>query len=77
MKLTLFVTDNCNACERTKKQVAEVIKDFKEVSLIIENITNTNVRNIIIVPALYVDEELYSYGDINNEKLLNLIKSTV
>ncbi|PIW70303.1 MAG: hypothetical protein COW08_02575 [Ignavibacteriales bacterium CG12_big_fil_rev_8_21_14_0_65_30_8] len=75
MILTLYVTDNCKACERVKNQLKSLLQDRKDVTLFIENIIKKNIKNILIVPALYIDEELYVLGDINEEKFLNRLKN--
>lgn len=70
MKLTLYVADNCKACVRVKKHLSRLLHNRKDVDVFIENIVQNKSKNILIVPALYIDEELYSLGDINEEKLL-------
>ncbi len=73
MTLTLFVTENCKACERVTKQISELIRNKKGISFIVEDINSYNSKNIVIVPALFVNDELYSYGDVNKGRLLKLI----
>lgn len=75
MTLTLFVTDNCKACERVKNQLYKLLAERKDIPLLIENINLKKSKNIVIVPALYVDEELYSLGDINEEKFLKRLSA--
>lgn len=74
MTLTLFVTDNCKSCERVTRQISELIRGKGGISFTIENINFYNSKNIIVVPALFVNDELYSYGDINKSRLLKLIE---
>jgi predicted thioredoxin/glutaredoxin len=73
MNLTLFVTDNCNACERVEKHLSSMLKDREDITFYVENIKYSTNKSILIVPALYVDDELYSYGDMDEEKLLREI----
>ena len=75
MTLTLFITDNCGACKRVQKQVTDLVKDNLNIKLQIENIKDFSDKNLLIVPALYIEDELYAYGDINEKKLLKKIKS--
>jgi len=74
MNLTLFVTDNCNACERVREHLSNILKDRENISFYVENINYSPNKNILIVPALYVNDELYSYGDLNEEKFLKIIE---
>lgn len=73
MTLTLFVTDNCKACERVKRQVSELVRNKEGISFIVENINSYNSKHVVVVPALFVNDELYSYGDINRKKFLKII----
>ncbi|MCK4889650.1 MAG: hypothetical protein KAS97_06925, partial [Candidatus Aminicenantes bacterium] len=41
--------------------------------LLIEDIKKVNSNGIIIAPALFVDDELYSYGDFDEEKFIEMI----
>ena len=75
MTLTLFVTDNCKACDRVKNQLKRLLADRNDVPLYIENINHNNNNNVVIVPALYLNEELYALGDLNEEKFLKRINS--
>ncbi len=74
MTLTLFITDECQACARVKKQVAEIAKKNKNLYLQVENIKDYPKNNLLIVPALYIEDELYAYGDINENRLMKRIK---
>ena len=75
MTLTLFITDNCQACTRVQKQVTDITKKSNNLTLQIENIKDCPDNNILIVPALYIEDELYAYGDINEQRLLKRIKT--
>ena len=75
MTLTLFIADECQACARVQKQVTDITKKSNNLSLQIENIKDCPNNNILIVPALYIEDELYAYGDINEKRFLKRIKS--
>jgi len=74
MTLTLFITDKCQACARVQKQVSEIINKRDDLNLQVENIKDYPKNNLLIVPALYIEDELYAYGDINENRLLKRIK---
>ncbi|MCH8169692.1 MAG: thioredoxin family protein [Bacteroidetes bacterium] len=75
MILTLFIADECQACARVQKQVTDITKKSNNLSLQIENIKDCPNNNILIVPALYIEDELYAYGDINEKRFLKRIKA--
>ncbi|MEO8232088.1 MAG: thioredoxin family protein [Ignavibacteriota bacterium] len=70
MDLTLIIKDNCNACYRVEKALKEFSNRRNEVLLSIINIKDINNSKTEIVPSLYVNQKLYSYGDINEQKLV-------
>jgi hypothetical protein len=70
MNLTLFVTSNCTCCREVESQLEKLLKNRDDVHLLIEDIREVSSAGMIIVPALFIGEELFSYGDLNEEKLL-------
>jgi hypothetical protein len=70
MNLTLFVTSNCTSCREVESQLEKLLKNRDDVHLLIEDIREVSSAGMIIVPALFIGEELFSYGDLNEEKLL-------
>jgi predicted thioredoxin/glutaredoxin len=76
MNITLFVTDNCLSCLRVENQIKELLRNRKEINLLIEDIKKVNSNGIIIAPAVFVNDELYSYGDLDEEKFLERLELT-
>lgn len=74
MDLTLIVKNNCDACTRVVRVIRNLAKRKKDISLSVINIKDIEKPITPIVPALFVNQELYSYGDINEEKLLVYLK---
>ena len=74
MNITLFITNNCLSCQRIENQLKELLGDRKEINFLIEDIKKVNSNGIIIAPALFVDDELYSYGDFDEEKFIERLK---
>ncbi|HSW54831.1 MAG TPA: hypothetical protein VLH59_07060 [Ignavibacteriaceae bacterium] len=73
MDLTLIIKDNCTACARVEKALKVLAGGKKEILLSVINIKDlTNPENHIC-PALFINQELYSYGDINEEKLIKYL----
>jgi alkyl hydroperoxide reductase subunit AhpF len=74
MNLTLLITNHCNACERAKSQL-ENLQAFKpDIKLNIMHINSYKDKRIFITPALLVNGELFSYGDIDTEKIIAKLK---
>lgn len=71
MYLRLIVSDNCNACEKAKEQLQKITIANPKISLDVIHINVLKDRRIFITPALLVDDELFSYGDIDEGKLLS------
>lgn len=77
INLTLFISPSCPTCSKVKRDLMSLFRDKKYVTLKIKDISNIVKPKIIIVPALFVNEELYSYGEFNEEKLRNYITSKI
>jgi glutaredoxin len=68
MKIDLYVANNCTACIRAENQLNAFISSRKNLAMSVTNIKKT-VKNVPIVPALFVDEILFAYGDFDLERL--------
>jgi len=73
MKFDLVVTENCRTC----KSVEELLKDYlinkKSISFNIL-LHNNFEKNVAIVPALFVEGKLFAYGDVDLQKLDDIVK---
>jgi len=76
MNITLFITDNCLSCQRVENQLKELLRNRKEINFLVEDIKKVNSNGIIIVPAVFVNDKLYSYGDLDEEKFLERLELT-
>ena len=70
MDLTLIIKDSCSACLRVEKAIKNLAILRKEILLTIINIKDLTHPKTQICPALYINQELYTYGDINEKELL-------
>lgn len=70
MYLTLVISDDCDACERAKIKLNKIKIDYPKIVTNIININKSSNKGILITPALLIDEELFSYGDIDENKLI-------
>ena len=73
MNITLLVTKNCPACKRVKSQVELLLENRKDINITIEDPQETRPEGIVIVPALFINHELYSYGEIDEEKFMERV----
>jgi len=73
MNITLFVTKNCPACKRVKSQIELLLGNRKDINITIEDLQQTRPEGIVIVPALFIDDELYSYGEIDEVKFMERV----
>jgi len=74
MTLHLFIANHCCTCLRVKDDVVRLAEKQKNVQIVISDIAKEQNPKVAIVPALFVDDELYAYGefDLNKfQKLLN------
>lgn len=74
MNLTLIITNNCSSCKRVVAQLEQFSAKNKNVNLLIQNLNNVKYKGVVIVPALLIEEELFAYGDVNEEKLAYKLK---
>lgn len=73
MVIKLIISQHCNSCARAVKKLKEIAEGHPEISTEIMNIGSFADKRIFITPALIVDGELFSYGDIDEYKLLSKI----
>lgn len=69
MKLTLVTTKNCNTCKRVESLLKKFISKKVNVNLLIIDINDFKKPGIPIVPALLIEDELFSYGEVDENKL--------
>lgn len=73
MTLTLFVTENCTSCEKAEKKIRNIADQNCNISYRVDNINRVKQKGIFIAPALFIQDELYAYGDFDSAKLLKRI----
>ena len=73
MNLSLIITRNCAACKRVQNVLKDIVLRYPELKLNVINVNDFTGKGVIIVPALLIDDELYSYGDVDEAKLLSYI----
>ena len=73
MNLTLIISDNCEACDRAKKTLEEVLNNNTSINLTTIHKEKFTGKMISIIPALLINDKIFSYGDIDTDRLLKKI----
>ena len=74
MNLKLIISDNCEACDRAKSLLTSIQIEKPNVMFETIHIKSYQGRKISITPALFINDKLFSYGDIDKVKLYNAMK---
>ena len=72
MTLKLLVDPGCETCERVENKMKKFTEE-EHYKFLVVDICNVKESGIFIVPALLIDDNLYSYGDVDLPKLKNYI----
>lgn len=75
MILTLFVADDCPACARAEKKIREVVSEKDDIKFVVKDLKEDKPQIVFIVPALFINEKLFLYGEVDKERLSNKINS--
>lgn len=67
--LELFVVEKCPTCLKTEEELSTYAQGRTDVTLEVINITGGESKKITIVPALFIESVLFSYGEIDFNKL--------
>ena len=73
MNITLFVTKNCPACKRVKLRLEWLLGNRNDINLSIEDLQEIRPEGIMIVPTLFIEDELYAYGEIDELKFMERV----
>lgn len=68
MDITLIVKDKCAACARVERVLRKLLAGRKDIILNVINIKDTTTLKAQICPAVFINQELYTYGDIEADK---------
>ncbi|MBU1099066.1 MAG: thioredoxin family protein [Bacteroidetes bacterium] len=73
MEIKLFVARNCETCHRVEFQLINLLSEKKNIKISVANISKYTGKNMLVVPALFVNNQLFAYGEFNEERLLSFI----
>jgi len=68
ININVYVANNCPACKRAVAILQSFSYYNSGVELIVINIENSKAP-VTIVPAVYLNDELYCFGEIDKSKL--------
>ncbi|MBU0474547.1 MAG: hypothetical protein KKF62_10315 [Bacteroidetes bacterium] len=80
MDFDLVVSKNCCACTRAEKDLEKFImhRDFIKFKKVLQN---KSKYETVIVPSLFIDGKLFSYGEIDlirlEKKMISLLKKVI
>ncbi|RMD48477.1 MAG: hypothetical protein D6830_06795 [Ignavibacteria bacterium] len=77
MTLTLYITKNCGTCNKVEADLKNIVSEFPELNYSIYDVAEKHPKNLVIVPALFLDDELYSYGEFDTSKLKFIISQNL
>lgn len=69
MELKLIVAENCPACVRAETSIRKIACNYANVFMSVVDASEFTGMPISIVPALLIDDVLFSYGDVDEEKV--------
>jgi len=75
INLKLFVTPGCSTCAKVKLELINYFGNQNNINIKILDVSSLKDSRIVIVPALFVNDELYSYGEFDSFKLNDYIKN--
>ena len=68
MNFDLVVAEKCCACERVEKELLHFTNNKKHITFKV-SIQNLSKHKTSIVPSLFINGKLFSYGDVNIKQL--------
>jgi predicted thioredoxin/glutaredoxin len=72
--LIIYVSDNCSASKKVVAAAKEVTNNLNFVNVRVKNLAELNGK-IIISPAVFLNNELFCYGEIDQQNLLKRLES--
>jgi glutaredoxin len=70
--LVIYIVDNCETCNRVVDSAKALSNNYPNVQLKIRNIKESKSK-LSIVPAVFINNNLFCYGDFDNNKLIEVI----
>jgi len=70
--LIVYIVNDCETCNRVVSSAKKVTASLPNVELQIKNISELN-KSLAIVPAVFINNNLFCYGDFDNKKLIETL----
>lgn len=72
--LVLYTAPNCASCKLVSHELKKRFLMNEHVNFILQDITKENPQKVKIVPAFYVGNILYAYGEFDYDKFEDRIR---
>ena len=70
--LEIYISENCETCNRVVLFAEQFSKIYSNINLKIINI-NQSEKSLSIVPAIFINQKLFCYGEFDKNKILEEI----
>jgi len=78
MKIILYSSNSCSTCKLVERQIREIIARSNEyIDFSILDIQFHNPGFPVIVPAVFVEGELFSVGHLNIERFNSALNHSI
>lgn len=68
MTISLYIAEHCETCVTVQNKLLKLFKNNIDYEINVFDINKNNTCNVKIVPALFVGDLLYSYGEFDYTK---------
>ena len=72
--LIIYVSENCTTCTKVVASAKEMTSSLNNVKVEVKKLTDLNGK-IVISPAVFLNNELFCYGEIDQQNLLKKVES--
>lgn len=74
VSVVIYISNNCSACKRAVSKVKSISKEYNNLSYEIKNIKHSD-KKIFVVPAIFINNELFCYGEFETKTLQHIIQN--
>ncbi len=74
--LIIYASDNCSMCAKVVASAQEVTKNLNFVNIQVKQLAELN-GEILISPAVFLNNELFCYGEIDKQNLLKKLEAFI
>lgn len=71
MNITLLISNHCPTCKKAIEQLYNLKSEYPQITTKTLDVKLFGDKRIVITPAWIINNELYSYGEIDKEKFIS------